>query len=45
LTHRNDPAGAGIPTELVRLSPLVLPYNADGSVNLNPKKEQSKRKQ
>jgi hypothetical protein len=38
LTHRNDPAGGGIPTELVRLSPLVLPYNADGSVNLNPKK-------
>lgn len=38
LTHRNDPAGGGIPTELVRLSPLVLPYNADGTVNLNPKK-------
>ncbi len=38
LTGRNDPAGGGVPTELVRLSPLVLPYNADGSVNLNPKK-------
>lgn len=38
LTRRNDPAGGGIPTELVRLSPLVLPYNADGTVNLNPKK-------
>ena len=38
LTHRNDPAGGGIPTELVRLSPLVMPYNADGTVNLNPKK-------
>ncbi|MDR6562368.1 TonB-linked SusC/RagA family outer membrane protein [Arcicella sp. BE140] len=38
LTHKNDPAGGGIPTELVRLSPLVSAYNADGSVNLNPKK-------
>jgi len=38
LTHRNDPAGGGIPTELVRLSPLIMPYNADGTVNLNPKK-------
>lgn len=38
LTHRNDPAGGGIPTELIRLSPLVAPYNADGTVNLNPKK-------
>ena len=38
LTHKNDPAGGGIPTELVRLSPLVPAYNADGTVNLNPKK-------
>ncbi|WP_064197899.1 MULTISPECIES: TonB-dependent receptor [Emticicia] len=38
LTRRNDPAGGGIPTELVRLSPLVPAYNADGTVNLNPKK-------
>ena len=38
MTRRNDPAGGGIPTELVRLSPLVPAYNADGSVNLNPKK-------
>ncbi|MEA5260130.1 TonB-dependent receptor [Arcicella aquatica] len=38
LTHKNDPAGGGIPTELVRLSPLVSAYNTDGSVNLNPKK-------
>lgn len=38
LTRRNDPAGGGIPTELVRLSPLVKPYNEDGTVNLNPKK-------
>lgn len=38
LTYRNDPAGGGVPTELVRLSPLVRPYNEDGTVNLNPKK-------
>ena len=38
LTRRNDPAGGGVPTELVRLSPLVKPYNEDGTVNLNPKK-------
>jgi TonB-dependent starch-binding outer membrane protein SusC len=38
LTHRNDPAGGGVPTELIRLSPLVPAYNADGTVNLNPKK-------
>lgn len=38
LTRRNDPAGGGMPTELVRLSPLVPAYNADGTVNLNPKK-------
>ncbi|WP_259013895.1 SusC/RagA family TonB-linked outer membrane protein [Emticicia fluvialis] len=38
LTRRNDPAGGGVPTELVRLSPLVKPYNEDGTINLNPKK-------
>lgn len=38
LTRRNDPAGGGVPTELIRLSPLVKPYNEDGTVNLNPKK-------
>lgn len=38
LTYRNDPAGGGVPTELVRLSPLIRPYNEDGTVNLNPKK-------
>lgn len=38
LTRRNDPAGGGVPTELVRLSPLVKAYNDDGTVNLNPKK-------
>jgi TonB-linked SusC/RagA family outer membrane protein len=38
LTYRNDPAGGGVPTELVRLSPLIKPYNDDGTVNLNPKK-------
>ncbi|MCP9747067.1 TonB-dependent receptor [Lacihabitans sp. CS3-21] len=38
LTHTNDPAGGGVPTELIRLSPLVTPYNTDGTVNLNPKK-------
>lgn len=38
MTRRNDPAGGGVPTELVRLSPLVPGYNPDGTVNLNPKK-------
>nr|WP_310589346.1 TonB-dependent receptor [Fibrivirga algicola] len=38
LTFRNDPAGGGVPTELVRLSPLIKPYNDDGTVLLNPKR-------
>lgn len=38
LTYRNDPAGGGVPTELVRLSPLIKPYNDDGTVLLNPKR-------
>jgi TonB-linked SusC/RagA family outer membrane protein len=38
LTRTNNPAGGGIPTELIRLSPLVPAYNEDGTVNLNPKK-------
>ncbi len=38
LTFRNDPAGGGVPTELVRLSPLIKPYNDDGTILLNPKR-------
>lgn len=38
LTYRNDPAGGGVPTELVRLSPLIKPYNDDGTLLLNPKR-------
>ena len=36
LTYTNDPGGGGIPSGLVRLTPLASPYDADGSVNLNP---------
>jgi TonB-dependent starch-binding outer membrane protein SusC len=32
----NTPGGAGVPGTLLRLSPLTSPYNADGTVNLNP---------
>ncbi|MEZ0485479.1 TonB-dependent receptor [Fibrella aquatica] len=38
LTYRNDPAGGGVPTELVRLSPLIRPYETDGTLILNPKR-------
>ncbi len=36
LTYTNNPGGGGIPSGLVRLTPLASPYNADGTVNLNP---------
>jgi TonB-dependent starch-binding outer membrane protein SusC len=36
LTYTNTPGGGGIPTGLVRLTPLAAPYNADGTLNLQP---------
>jgi TonB-dependent starch-binding outer membrane protein SusC len=36
LTYTNNPGGGGIPQGLVRLTPLASPYNADGTVNLQP---------
>lgn len=36
LTYTNNPGGGGIPGGLARLTPLASPYNADGTVNLNP---------
>ncbi len=36
LTYTNNPGGGGIPQGLVRLTPLAAPYNADGTVNLQP---------
>jgi TonB-dependent starch-binding outer membrane protein SusC len=36
LTYTNTPGGGGIPTGLVKLTPLASPYNADGTVNLQP---------
>jgi TonB-dependent starch-binding outer membrane protein SusC len=36
VTYQNTPGGGGIPGGLVRLTPLASPYNADGTVNLNP---------
>ena len=36
LTYSNTPGGSGVPGNLIRLSPLTAPYNADGTVNLNP---------
>ncbi len=32
----NTPGGGGVPGSLLRFSPLVSPYNSDGSVNLLP---------
>ena len=37
LRRTNNPAGGGVPGALVGLSPLALPYNEDGTVNLFPK--------
>jgi TonB-dependent starch-binding outer membrane protein SusC len=36
LTYTNNPGGGGIPTGLVKLTPLASPYNADGTLNLQP---------
>jgi TonB-linked SusC/RagA family outer membrane protein len=36
LTYANNPGGGGVPSGLVRLTPLASPYNPDGTVNLNP---------
>jgi TonB-linked SusC/RagA family outer membrane protein len=36
LSYQNTPGGGGVPSGLVRLTPLAAPYNADGTVNLNP---------
>jgi TonB-linked SusC/RagA family outer membrane protein len=36
LSYNNTPGGGGVPGGLMRLSPLVSPYNPDGSVNLFP---------
>lgn len=36
LTYSNTVGGGGVPSGLVRLTPLASPYNADGTVNLNP---------
>jgi TonB-linked SusC/RagA family outer membrane protein len=36
LSYSNTPGGGGVPSGLVRLTPLAAPYNADGTVNLNP---------
>ncbi|MBL7814830.1 MAG: TonB-dependent receptor [Saprospiraceae bacterium] len=36
LTYTNNPGGGGVPTGLVSLTPLASPYNADGTVNLQP---------
>jgi TonB-dependent starch-binding outer membrane protein SusC len=37
LRRTNTPAGGGVPGFVAGLSPLAVPYNADGSVNLFPK--------
>lgn len=36
LSYSNTVGGGGVPAGLVRLTPLASPYNADGTVNLNP---------
>lgn len=36
LTYTNTPGGGGVPSGLVRLTPLASPYNADGTLNLTP---------
>jgi len=36
LFYQNTPGGGGVPNNLMRLTPLASPYNADGSVNLFP---------
>jgi TonB-linked SusC/RagA family outer membrane protein len=36
LSYSNTPGGGGVPSGLVRLTPLASPYNADGTINLQP---------
>ena len=36
LNISNTPGGGGVPGTLLKLSPLALPYNSDGSINLFP---------
>lgn len=36
LAYTNTPGGAGVPGGLMRISPLVSPYNPNGTVNLFP---------
>jgi len=36
ITYQNNLGGGGVATNLVKLTPLGEPYNADGSVNLYP---------
>ncbi|HEX5171304.1 MAG TPA: TonB-dependent receptor [Cyclobacteriaceae bacterium] len=36
LSYSNLPGGNGVPSGLMRMTPLASPYNADGSVNLRP---------
>jgi TonB-dependent starch-binding outer membrane protein SusC len=36
LSYSNTPGGGGVPSGLMRLTPLAAPYNADGTVNLFP---------
>jgi TonB-linked SusC/RagA family outer membrane protein len=36
LSYSNTPGGGGVTGGLIRLTPLASPYNADGSINLQP---------
>jgi TonB-linked SusC/RagA family outer membrane protein len=36
LAYTNTPGGSGVPGTLMRLSPLVSPYNSNGTVNTYP---------
>ncbi|MBS1510336.1 MAG: TonB-dependent receptor [Bacteroidetes bacterium] len=36
LSYSNTPGGGGVPSGLIRLTPLAAPYNTDGSVNMTP---------
>jgi TonB-dependent starch-binding outer membrane protein SusC len=41
LTYSRTPGGAGVPVGLMRMTPLASPYNADGTVNMNPNAAQT----
>ncbi len=41
LTYSRNPGGAGVPVGLMRMTPLASPYNADGTVNMNPNAAQT----